>query len=58
MVFARNSGRDYFSEGPQILADAAKTCTPLQQALDTWKGVTFDYASTDAPDYAPTNTPS
>jgi ribulose-bisphosphate carboxylase large chain len=58
MIFARNSGRDYFAEGPQILSAAAKTCTPLQQALDTWKGVTFDYASTDAPDYAPTTTPS
>ena len=58
MVFARNAGRDYFAEGPQILADASKTCTPLRQALDTWKGVTFDYASTDAPDYAPTTTPS
>jgi ribulose-bisphosphate carboxylase large chain len=58
MIFARNSGHDYFAEGPQILAAAAKTCTPLRQALDTWKGVTFDYASTDAPDYAPTTTPS
>ena len=54
MIFARNSGRDYLAEGPQILADAAKTCTPLRQALDTWKDVTFNYASTDAPDFAPT----
>ena len=54
MIFARNSGRDYLAEGPQILAEAAKTCTPLRQALDTWKDVTFDYASTDAPDFAPT----
>ena len=58
MIFARNSGRDYFAEGPQILADAAKSCTPLQQALDVWKGVTFNYESTDAPDFAPTTTPS
>ena len=58
MIFARNSGRDYFAEGPQILADAAKTCTPLRQALDVWKGVTFNYESTDAPDFAPTTTPS
>ena len=36
------------------LRDAARTCTPLRQALDTWKDVTFDYASTDAPDFAPT----
>ena len=54
MIFARNSGRDYLAEGPEILAEAAKTCTPLRQALDTWKDVTFDYASTDAPDFAPT----
>jgi len=58
MIFARNSGRDYFAEGPQILANAAKSCTPLQQALDVWKGVTFNYESTDAPDFAPTTTPS
>ena len=58
MIFARNSGRDYFAEGPEILVQAAKNCTPLRQALDTWKDVTFDYTSTDAPDYAPTTTPS
>ncbi|MEO1328876.1 MAG: form I ribulose bisphosphate carboxylase large subunit [Pseudomonadota bacterium] len=54
MIYARNAGRDYLAEGPQILAEAAKTCTPLQQALDTWKDVAFDYASTDSPDFAPT----
>ena len=54
MIYARNSGRDYLAEGPDILAAAAKTCTPLQQALDTWKDITFDYASTDSPDFAPT----
>ena len=53
MIFARNEGRDYLAEGPKILADAAKTCLPLRQALDTWKDVTFDYASTDAPDFVP-----
>jgi ribulose-bisphosphate carboxylase large chain len=58
MIYARNAGRDYLAEGPQILADAAKRCTPLAQALDTWKNVTFDYTSTDAPDYAPTATVS
>jgi len=58
MIFARNSGRDYLAEGPEILAEAARTCTPLRQALDIWKDVTFDYASTDAPDFAPTATPS
>lgn len=58
MVFARNAGRDYLAEGPDILAEAAKTCTPLRQALDTWKDVTFNYESTDTPDFAPTATPS
>jgi ribulose-bisphosphate carboxylase large chain len=54
IVLARNEGRDLMAEGPQILADAAKWCGPLRQALDTWKNVTFNYASTDTPDYAPT----
>jgi ribulose-bisphosphate carboxylase large chain len=53
MVFARNSGRDYLGEGPEILAEAARTCTPLRQALDVWGDITFDYTSTDAPDFAP-----
>ncbi len=54
MIFARNAGRDYLAEGPTILADAAKTCTPLRQALDTWGDVTFNYASTDQLDFVPT----
>ena len=29
-----------------------------RQALDVWKDVTFDYASTDTPDFVPTATPS
>jgi ribulose-bisphosphate carboxylase large chain len=28
----------------------------LAQALETWKDVTFDYASTDTPDFVPTPT--
>ena len=56
MIFARNSGRDTMAEGPQILEDAAKHCLPLKQALDTWKDVSFNYASTDTPDYVPTAT--
>jgi ribulose-bisphosphate carboxylase large chain len=54
MVKARNEGRDIWGEGPQILANAAKWCTPLRAALDTWKDVTFEYASTDSVDYVPT----
>ncbi|MBL8324594.1 MAG: ribulose-bisphosphate carboxylase large subunit, partial [Rubrivivax sp.] len=52
MVKARNEGRDIKNEGPEILKAAAKFCTPLAQALDTWKDVTFNYASTDTSDYA------
>ena len=56
MVLARNEGRDIMSEGPKILEAAAKDCVPLKAALDTWKDVTFDYASTDTPDFAVTPT--
>jgi ribulose-bisphosphate carboxylase large chain len=56
MVKARNEGRDIWNEGPQILADAAKWCSPLRAALDTWKDVTFNYASTDTADFVPTPT--
>ena len=55
-VQARNEGRDYLAEGPQILAEAARWCQPLRAALDTWKDVTFDYTSTDSPDFVPSVT--
>ena len=58
MIFARNAGDDYVQNGPEILARAAKNCTPLKQALDTWKGVSFNYESTDAPDFVVTPTTS
>jgi ribulose-bisphosphate carboxylase large chain len=58
MVMARNEGRDYVKEGPQILATAAKWCTPLKQALDTWKDITFNYESTDTADFVPSTTAS
>jgi ribulose-bisphosphate carboxylase large chain len=58
MILARNEGRDIWNEGPQILDDAAKRCAPLRAALDTWKDVTLDYASTDTPDYVATPTPA
>jgi ribulose-bisphosphate carboxylase large chain len=54
MVLARNEGSDIVREGPEILAKAATTCTPLRQALDVWKNVTFNYTSTDTPDFVPT----
>ena len=53
MVQARNEGRDYLAEGPEILAKAAKWCSPLRGALDTWQDITFDYESTDTPDFVP-----
>ncbi len=56
MVLARNEGRDYVKEGPKILADAAKWCTPLKEALDTWKDITFNYESTDTADFVPSTT--
>jgi len=58
MILARNEGRDYLSEGPQILEAAAKWCSPLRAALDIWKDITFDYQSTDTADFVPTPTPA
>jgi ribulose-bisphosphate carboxylase large chain len=58
IVKARNEGRDIWNEGPHILSEAAKWCRPLRAALDTWKDVTFNYASTDSVDFVPTPTPS
>jgi ribulose-bisphosphate carboxylase large chain len=58
MVLARNEGRDIWNEGPEILSAAAKHCTPLRAALDTWKDVTFQYASTDTVDFVATATAS
>ena len=51
MVLARNEERDYVSEGREILRTAASTCGPLKAALDLWKDITFEYTSTDTPDF-------
>ncbi|MGH6818370.1 MAG: form I ribulose bisphosphate carboxylase large subunit [Methylovirgula sp.] len=56
IIFARNAGRDILREGEEILEAAAKKSLALKQALETWKDVTFDYASTDTPDFLPTAT--
>lgn len=56
MVQARNEGRDYFNEGPEILANAARWCQPLRTALEVWKDISFTYASTDTADFVPTTT--
>jgi ribulose-bisphosphate carboxylase large chain len=53
MILARNEGRDYVNEGPEILKEASRHCLPLRQALETWKDVTFNYTSTDTPDFVP-----
>ncbi|MGA7801162.1 MAG: form I ribulose bisphosphate carboxylase large subunit [Gammaproteobacteria bacterium] len=58
MVQARNEGVDIWNEGPKVLNKAAKWCQPLQAALDTWKDITFNYESTDTPDFVPVETPS
>ncbi len=47
MVLARNEGRDIKNEGLDILRDAAKWCSPLRAALDTWGEISFNDASTD-----------
>lgn len=56
MILARNEGRDYVNQGPQILRDAAKMCGPLQTALDLWKDISFNYTSTDTADFVDTPT--
>jgi ribulose-bisphosphate carboxylase large chain len=58
MILARNEGRDIVNEGPEILRDAARWCSPLKAALDTWGDITFNYTSTDTSDFAPTPTVS
>ena len=54
IIKARNEGSDIKNEGTDILRQAAKSCSPLQQALDTWGEISFNYASTDTSDYAVT----
>ena len=54
IVLARNEGKDIANEGPDILRDAAKSCKPLEAALDVWGDITFNYTSTDTSDFAPT----
>ncbi|MDQ2967264.1 MAG: form I ribulose bisphosphate carboxylase large subunit [Actinomycetota bacterium] len=58
MIQARNEGHDYFQEGPDILAKAAKGCPELDAALEVWKDITFNFESTDTPDAVATPTPS
>jgi len=50
MIQARNEGRDFFQEGPDILEKAGKGCPELNAALQVWKDITFNFESTDMPD--------
>jgi ribulose-bisphosphate carboxylase large chain len=54
MLLARNEGHNYLENGPEILKEAAKNCKPLRVALDLWKSITFEYASTDTLDFEAT----
>ncbi len=54
MIKARNEGRDYLVEGPDILKAAARRSRELDMALSTWGDVTFTYESTDVPDVVET----
>jgi ribulose-bisphosphate carboxylase large chain len=56
MIQARNEGRDYLEEGPEILAAAARWSPSLHKALDVWKDITFNFESTDVPDAVATLT--
>lgn len=56
MIQARNEGRDYLTEGPEILEKASRWSPSLRKALEVWKNVTFDYTSTDTPDVVVTPT--
>src|SRR3984885_1434857 len=50
IIQARNEGRDFVNEGPEILNKAARWSPELRKALDIWKDVTYDFESTDVPD--------
>jgi len=56
MIQARNEGRDYMKEGPDILKKAAKHSAALASALDVWGDITFDFQSTDTLDTVETPT--
>ena len=58
MIKARNEGRDYMKEGPDILKAAAKHSPELAQALEVWGDVKFEFESTDTPDVEETPTPT
>jgi ribulose-bisphosphate carboxylase large chain len=56
IIQARNDGRDYLNEGPEILEGAARWSPELRKALEVWKDVTYNFESTDVPDAVATLT--
>jgi ribulose-bisphosphate carboxylase large chain len=48
VVKARNEGKDLLAEGNDILKGAARTSPELRAAMETWKGITFEFESVDA----------
>jgi len=52
VVLARNEGRDIVAEGPAILEEAARSSPELRAAMETWKGVRFDFQVVDTLDVA------
>ncbi|KAJ6995578.1 hypothetical protein NC653_018133 [Populus alba x Populus x berolinensis] len=58
MIKARNEGRDFYKEGPEILKKAASSNRALDTALATWGDISFNYESTDTPDVVATPTHS
>jgi len=58
IIQARNEGRDWHGEGPDILKETAKKNPELRQALEVWADVTFEFESTDTADIEATPTTS
>jgi ribulose-bisphosphate carboxylase large chain len=54
IVLARNEGVDYFRFGEALLRSVSGRCKALQTALALWKGIEFNYASTDTADFVAT----
>ena len=58
IIQARNEGRDWYGEGPDILKQTAKSHPELKAALEVWGDVTFQFESTDTADVEQEATPT
>ena len=58
IIQARNEGRAWYEEGPDILREQAKHTPELASALEIWGDVSFQFESTDTADVEATATPS